>query len=257
MISQTTVTPFDFEGTPVRTVTYETGLTWWVLSDVANVLNIKNSRDLASRLDEDEKGVAQIDTPGGLQEITVINESGLYKIVLRSDKPEAKRFQRWVTHEVLPSIRQHGGYMMGQEQMNPEQMVLASMRWLESKVREQESQIQRMKPKEIFADSVSVADDCILVGDLAKLVRGNGIDIGQQRLFAWMRETGYLMRKRGKSWNMPTQKAMDLHLFEIKERTINQPDGTTRTTRTSMVTGKGQIYFINKFLNQTKFEGME
>lgn len=240
------VQPFDFKGYKVRTLTFETGQTWWVLKDVCEVLGIRNATDVAKRLDRDE--VTRFNLGGLSGQANIVNETGLYRIVLRSDKPEAKEFQRWVTHDVLPSIRMHGGYMLGQEHMTPEQMALASMRWLQSKVREQEEQLGRQRPKVLFADAVSAAHTDILVGDLAKILKGNGVDTGGTRLFAWMREHGYLM-KAGSAKNMPTQHAMELGLFHVKETTVVHADGHTTITKTPKVTGKGQAYFISQFLD--------
>lgn len=240
------VQPFDFKGYKVRTLTFETGQTWWVLKDVCEVLGIRNATDVAKRLDRDE--VTRFNLGGLSGQANIVNETGLYRIVLRSDKPEAKEFQRWVTHDVLPSIRMHGGYMLGQEHMTPEQMALASMRWLQSKVREQEEQLGRQRPKVLFADAVSAAHTGILVGDLAKILKGNGVDTGGTRLFAWMREHGYLM-KAGSAKNMPTQRAMELGLFHVKETTVVHADGHTTINKTPKVTGKGQAYFISQFLD--------
>lgn len=245
-MSKDIIQPFDFKGQKVRTLTFETGQTWWVLSDVAKVLRVQNASDLAKRLDQDERSRFNLGRQG---EGWIVNESGLYKIVLRSDKPEAREFQRWVTHDVLPSIRRHGGYMLGQERMTPEQMALASMRWLQSKVREQEEQLGRQRPKVLFADAVTASHTDILVGDLAKILKGNGVDTGATRLFAWMREHGYLM-KSGSAKNMPTQKSMELGLFRVKETTVVHSDGHTTINKTPKVTGKGQAYFISRFLDQ-------
>ena len=248
------VKPFDFKGTSVRTITYETGLTWWVLKDVCDALALSNPSRVAARLDDDE--ISKFDPNSGLgsrsnEPVNIVNEAGLYKIILRSDKPEAKEFQRWVTHEVLPSIRKHGGYMAGQETMTPEQMALASMRWLHSKVEEQRAQLEAQKPKVLFAKAVEASQTNILVGDLAKILKSNGVDIGSTRLFAWMRGNGYLM-KSGMAKNMPTQKSMDLGLFHVKETTIVHADGHTTINKTPKVTGKGQTYFIGKFLSSTQ-----
>ena len=246
------IQPFDFKGHQVRTLTFETGQTWWVLKDVCDALELSNPSRVAQRLDSDE--VTKFDPNSGLgsrsnEPVNIVNESGLYKIVLRSDKPEVHEFQRWVTHEVLPSIRMHGGYMLGQERMTPEQMALASMRWLQSKVREQEEQLGQQRPKVLFADAVTASHTDILVGDLAKILKGNGVDTGATRLFAWMREHGYLM-KSGSSKNMPTQKSMELGLFRVKETTVVHSDGHTTINKTPKVTGKGQSYFISRFLDQ-------
>lgn len=172
----------------------------------------------------------------------IVSEPGLYKLIMRSRKQEAKEFQRWVTHEVLPSIRKHGGYMAGQESMTPEQMTLAAMNWLRSKVDEQQRQLEAQAPKVLFADAVSASKTDILVGELAKILKGNGIDMGGTRLFAWLRENGWLM-KTGSSRNMPTQKSMELGLFRIKETEITHSDGHITVNKTPKVTGKGQAFF--------------
>lgn len=242
------IIPFTFNNTELRTLNID-GEPWFVAKDVCNALDIKNSRDAVSRLDEDEKGVATTDTPGGKQKLQTVNEPGLYQLIFISRKSEAKTFKRWVTHEVIPSIRKHGGYMAGQNIMSPEQMALKSMQWLQSVVEEQTKQLEEQKPKVLFADSVNASHTTILIGELAKILKGNGIDTGANRLFAWMRDNGYLIKRRGSDWNMPTQTAMDKGLFHIKETAITHSDGHVTISKTTKVTGKGQQYFINKFMN--------
>ena len=245
------IQPFDFEGTPVRTLTYETGQTWWVLADVTKALALTSTTRVAERLDPDGVSQAQVtDSLGREQNATIINESGLYEVILRSDKPEAKRFRKWVTHEVLPSIRRHGGYMLGQESMTPEQMALASMRWLHSKVEEQAKQLEAQAPKVLFADCVAASQSSILVGEMAKILQQNHVDIGQKRLFAWLRDHHYLSSRKGEGYNMPLQRYVEQGLFQIKESTHTNPDGVTFTTRTTKITGKGQQYLINKFIGK-------
>lgn len=250
---------FEFEGNSFRTLA-DGDEVMFVASDIAKLLGYGNAKDMARNLDSDEKGMHQVPTLGGLQKMTVLTESGLYRAILNREaayvkNPEAKafvkRFQRWVTHEVLPSIRRHGGYMAGQERMTPEQMALASLKWLQSKVDEQARQLKAQEGKVLFANAVESAKTSILVGDLAKILKGNGIDIGQKRLFAWLREHGWLIKAKGSSWNMPTQKSMDLGLFEIKETTVTHADGHTTINKTPKVTGKGQTYFTNLFLKPT------
>lgn len=236
---------FDFKGAPLRTLTDEAGESWFVAKDVCDILEISNPSDALKRLDDDERSRVNLGRQG---ETNIVNEAGLYVLVLGSRKPEAHEFQRWVTHEVLPSIRKHGGYMAGQERMTPEQMALASMRWLQSKVDEQAKQLKAQEGKVLFANAVETARTSILVGDFAKILKSNGIDIGQRRLFAWLREHGWLIKAKGSSWNMPTQKAMDLHLFEVKETTISHSDGHTTINKTPKMTGKGQTYFAKLFL---------
>lgn len=236
---------FDFRGAALRTLTDEAGEPWFVAKDVCAILEISNPSDALKRLDDDERSRFNLGRQG---ETNIVNEAGLYVLVLGSRKPEAHEFKRWVTHEVLPSIRKHGGYMAGQERMTPEQMALASMRWLQSKVDEQAKQLKAQEGKVLFANAVETARTSILVGDFAKILKSNGIDIGPRRLFAWLREHGWLIKAKGSSWNMPTQKAMDLHLFEIKETTISHSDGHTTINKTPKMTGKGQTYFAKLFL---------
>ena len=244
---------FDFKGSSLRTLTDKAEEPWFVAKDVCDILGMSNPSMAVTALDKDE--VAQIDPKDYLgsenrsnQAVNIVSEPGLYKLIMRSRKPEAKEFQRWVTHEVLPSIRKHGGYMAGQERMTPEQMALASMRWLQSKVDEQAKQLKAQEGKVLFANAVETARPSILVGDFAKILKSNGIDIGPRRLFAWLREHGWLIKAKGSSWNMPTQKAMDLHLFEVKETTISHSDGHTTINKTPKMTGKGQTYFAKLFL---------
>lgn len=236
---------FDFKGAPLRTLTDKAGEPWFVAKDVCDILEISNPSDALKRLDDDERSRFNLGRQG---ETNIVNEAGLYVLVLGSRKPEAHEFQRWVTHEVLPSIRKHGGYMAGQERMTPEQMALASMRWLQSKVDEQAKQLKAQEGKVLFANAVETARTSILVGDFAKILKSNGIDIGPRRLFAWLREHGWLIKAKGSSWNMPTQKAMDLHLFEVKETAISHSDGHTTINKTPKMTGKGQTYFAKLFL---------
>lgn len=236
------------------------GEPWFVGKDVADILGYSNSRKaLLDHVDNEDKydGVTIRDAIGRGQNTVVINESGLYSLILLSKMPNAKKFKRWVTSEVLPSIRGNGAYIAGQENMTPEQIMAAGLqaaqKIIESKnqqIEAQKTDIQRMKPKEIFADAVSASHTSILIGALAKIISQNGVHIGQNRLFAWMRENGYLITRRGADYNMPTQKSMEMKLFEIKERTVNNPDGSVRIIRTALVTGKGQQYFINKFLTK-------
>lgn len=256
------ITRFDFHGATVRVLTDEQGEPWFVAKDVCDVLELTNVGEALRTLDDDEKNTIRIsDGIAGNPYKATISESGFYRLVLRSRKPVAKEFQRWVTHEVLPSIRKHGGYMAGQEAMSPEQMLAASMRWLESRIAEQQGQIASQQaqldaqaPKVLFADAVSTSKRCILVGELAKILRQNGVDMGEKRLFAWLREHGYLMQRNGVR-NFPTQRAMNLKLFEVKETPIVHSDGHTTLSVTTKVTPKGQQYFIQKFLGhkeQTK-----
>lgn len=247
-MTNTSIQPFNFKGTPVRALADKDGNPWLLAKDVCDVLGLATNH-IQRDLDADEISNLpnrEVGQHGGRDPL-IISEAGFYKLVMRSRKPEAKEFQRWVTHEVLPSIRRHGGYMAGQESMTPEQMALASMQWLQSKVKEQQTQLEAQKPQVLFARAVEASQTNILVGDLAKILKSNGVDIGSTRLFAWMREHGYLM-KSGMAKNMPTQKSMDMGLFKVKETTIVHADGHTTINKTPKVTGKGQTYFIERFL---------
>lgn len=253
------IKPFEFEGNKIGTLA-DGDTVIFVASDIAKILGYRDAANLTRNLDDDEKGTHEVSTPSGMQNMTILTESGLYRAILNREaayvkdteaQAFVKRFQRWVTHEVLPSIRRHGGYMAGQERMTPEQMALASLKWLQSKVDEQAKKLKAQEGKVLFANAVESAKTSILVGDLAKILKGNGVDIGQKRLFAWLREHGWLIKAKGSSWNMPTQKSMDLGLFEIKETTVTHADGHTTINKTPKVTGKGQTYFTNLFLKPT------
>lgn len=232
----------------VRTVTID-GEPWFVGKDVAEALGYSNSRDaLTKHVCSEDKGVAECDTLGGKQKLGIINESGLYALIFGSKLESAQRFKHWVTSEVLPSIRKIGGYQM-QAPQGKELLALAVLE-AQKTIEAQNEEIERMRPKEIFADAVSTSHTSILIGDLAKLLKQNGVDTGQRRLFAWMRENGYLIKRKGTDWNMPTQKAMEMGLFEVKESTVNNPDGSVRINKTTEATGKAQIYFLNLLLKE-------
>ena len=215
------------------------------LTDVCKALGLTNSRNVADRLDDDERCKLDLHRQG---ETWFVTESGLYAVILRSDKPNAKKFRKWVTSEVLPSIRKNGGYIAGQDTMSDDELMARALQVAQNKILERDKQIETMKPKAIFADAVAASHTSILIGDLAKLISQNGVSIGQKRLFKWLRDNGYLIKREGSDRNMPTQRSMEMKLFEVKESTISNPDGSVRITRTPKVTGKGQQYFVNKFL---------
>lgn len=214
------------------------------LTDICKALEMSNPTMVAQRLDDDERTKLDLGRQG---ETNFITESGLYAVILRSDKPNARKFRKWVTSEVLPSIRKNGGYIAGQENMTDDELMAKALMVAQNKIAERDKQIERMKPKEIFADAVSASETSILVGDLAKLISQNGYKIGQKRLFEWLRTNNFLI-KCGSSRNMPQQRFVEQGLFEVKESNIQNPDGSVRITRTTKVTGKGQIYFVNKFM---------
>lgn len=246
-----------FDGSEVRTVEVN-GEPYFVGKDVAAVLGYQNPNEaIVEHIDDDDKlnskTLSSFNLNLGQRGGWLINESGLYALILSSKLPTAKKFKRWVTSEVLPTIRKHGAYMTAdtiKKAMQSPDFIIQLATELKSeqeKNRALSDKIEADKPKTIFADAVSVSHTSILIGDLAKLIRQNGVDIGQKRLFAWLRENGYLM-KTGSSYNMPTQRAMDSKLFEVKETVVTHADGHTSINRTPKVTGKGQIFFINKFI---------
>lgn len=237
----------------VLRVIEQDGEPWMVGKDVAQALGYSNPRKaLADHVDPEDKlqgdGVTIRDSIGREQTATLINESGLYSLVLSSKLPGAKRFRRWVTNEVLPSIRKDGGYIKTAPGMTDADIMAKAILLAQKTIEGQKAQIAEMAPKALFADAVSASSTSILVGDLAKLIRQNGMDIGQNRLFDWLRNNGYLIRAKGMSWNMPTQRSMDMGLFEVKETSITHSDGHISVNKTVKVTGKGQIYFVNKFV---------
>jgi anti-repressor protein len=242
---------FHFGANQVRTILLNNE-PWFVAKDVCDVLEIKNTSDALKRLDADE--VTRFNLGGLSGEANLVNEAGLYSLILGSRKPEAKQFKRWITHEVLPTIRKHGAYMtddaLEKTLQDPDYIigVITALKDEKQKRIAAEQTVEIQKPKVLFADAVEMSESSILIGELAKILKQNGVEIGQRRLFEWLREKGYLIRKKGEEFNNPTQKSMELGLFEITKRTINNPDGSVRVTRTPKVTGKGQIYFINKFL---------
>jgi len=227
----------------IRTVTKDNE-PWFVATDICKALELSNPTMATQRLDEDERSKFNLGRQG---EAVIVNEFGLYNLVLASRKQGAKEFKRWITHEVIPSIRKSGGYIAGQEQMSDAELMAKALLVAQKQIEERNKQIEVMKPKAIFADAVSTSKTSILVGDLAKLICQNGYQIGQKRLFEWLRENGYLI-KGGLSKNMPMQRYVEQGLFEIKESNVQNPDGSVRITKTTKITGKGQVYFVNKFL---------
>lgn len=236
----------------VRTVQND-GQPWFVAADVCRALELGQVTNTIRRLDEDEKALISIKgISRGNDQVSIINEPGLYTLVIGSRKPEARAFKRWITHEVIPSIRKSGGYIAGQENMTDAELLSKALLVAHRQIEARDAQIEVMTPKALFADAVSTSKTSILIGDLAKLLKQNGCDIGQKRLFAWLRDNGYLIRQKGSSYNTPTQRSMDMKLFEVKETTITHADGHIAINRTTKVTGKGQQYFINKFLKHVE-----
>ncbi len=222
---------------------------WFVTTDVAAVLGYRDAYNLTRRLDDDEKGTHSASTPGGTQMVGIISEAGLYTAILGSQVPNAKAFKRWVTHDVLPTLRRTGRYGSDVDMLAslPSSQLLSLAAEAAKRAEVAEAKIAADAPKVHFADAVAASPSTVLVGDLAKILRAQGVQIGANRLFQQLRDEGYLIRREGSDWNMPTQKSMELGLFQIKESTRQSPDGVVHVTKTPKVTGKGQQYFIDRY----------
>lgn len=241
---------FSFESNSVRALERD-GQAWFVGKDVAGVLGyVDTNKAISMHVDDEDKLNDKTALSLGQRGGWLINESGLYSLVLSSKLPSAKKFKRWVTSEVLPALRKTGQYQV--KELSGQELMAKALIEAQSVLAAKDKQIQEMKPKVVFADAVATSHTSILVGELAKILKQNGIEMGQKRLFAWLREKGYLIKRQGTDYNMPTQKAMDLGLFEIKEGSYVNGSGVNITTKTPKVTGKGQQYFINKFLQQER-----
>lgn len=250
----------------VRTVIRE-GQPWFVAADVCRVLELDPTA--TRRLDEDEKDTLRL-TQGtsGNPNVTIVNEPGLYVLVLGSRKPEAKEFRRWITHEVIPAIRKHGAYLTDEATdalfAEPDTFAALAVKWrderkarleAEAQARQHLEKIQQDAPKVLFASSVEASSTCILIGALAKILRQNGVEVGQNRLFERMRKDGYLISRPGSDWNMPSQRSMEAGFMRIKESTVTHADGHISVNKTHVVTGKGQVFFINKYRGAFGQEG--
>ena len=259
---------FHFEGNTIRVVQGDDDQPWFVASDLAQILGYRIASDMVRALDHDERSTQKVrisSDSNDIRRMAVINESGLYSLILSRETVYIKdphmqkfvqRFQRWVTHDVLPSIRKHGAYATPQtiENIisNPDFGIklLKTLKNERAQRVEAEKTIEEQKPKVLFADALTTSKSSILVGEFAKILKQNGVEIGQNRLFKWLRSNGYLFSRKGEDWNMPTQRAQERGWFEIKTGTRNNPDGTTIVIRTPKITGKGQQYLVNKFLQQ-------
>lgn len=243
---------FNFEQNEVRTMLVNE-VPYFVANDVAKSLGYKNSSDATNKYCKKSIKAWGRDSLGRRQEFKIIPESDVYRLVIKSNLPNAEIFEEWVMEEVLPAIRKHGAYLTDQKALdittNPDSLADLLLQAGEQ-LKQKDVIIQELKPKALFADAVSASHTSILIRELAKLIKQNGIDIGAKRLFTWMRTNGYLIKRRGTDWNMPTQKSMDLGLFEIKESTVTHSDGHTTINKTPKVTGTGQQYFVNKFLKE-------
>lgn len=242
---------FNFENNQLRTLLINNE-PWFLGKDVADILEYTNTaKAIRDHVDEEDKLTERIVLSGQNREVIFINESGLYSLVLSSKLPSAKKFKRWVTSEVLPQIRKTGSYAT--PQLTGEELMAKALIEAKSIMERQNKEITEMKPKALFADTVSASDNSILVGQEAKLISQRGFKVGQNRFFAWLREHGYLCSK-GENYNMPTQKSRGMNLIEIKIRTVANPDGSVRETKTPVITGKGQVYFVNKYIEKSNAE---
>lgn len=247
---------FNFQGNQLRTVMIDSE-PFFVGKDAASAIGYLDTNSaLKAHVKSKYKRGWRITTPSGIQEVTVISEPGLYQLASESKLPSAGPFQDWVYEKVLPSIRKHGAYMtpetIEKAIYNPDFIInlATKLKDEQAKTAALTADNETMKPKALFADAVATSHTTILVGDLAKVLKQNGVDIGAKRLFAWLREQGYLIKRIGADYNSPTQRAMELGLFEVKETAISHSDGHVTVQKTPKVTGKGQQYFINKFLQK-------
>lgn len=219
---------------------------WFVAKDVCDILGLGRQQDSTRYLDDDEKRRCLVNTPSGDQRMVCVSEPGLYKLIMRSRKPEAKAFQRWVTHEVLPALRRDGAYVASDGTEDDATLMARALLAAKRQMDAKDALIAEMRPKALFADAVAASDGTCLIGELAKMLRQNGVEVGQNRLFGWMRRDGYL-GSAGSHRNVPTQRAMEMGLFRIKETAITHSDGHVTISRTPKVTGKGQRYFLDRY----------
>lgn len=250
-----TIIPFSYGDRPVRVIERADD-PWWVAKDVCDILGLVNIGNVLAALDDDEKDSIHIaDGNRGNPNKAIVSEAGLYSLILRSRKPEARAFKRWVTHEVLPQVRRRGAYLTPeaaeQALTDPDFIIRLATDLKAERARraELEARAEADRPKVLFADSVAASHSTVLVGELAKILRGNGVQVGQNRLFEVLRRRGYLISREGSDRNMPTQRAMELGLFEIRETAITHSDGHVTVSKTPKITGRGQQYFIERFLD--------
>lgn len=223
---------------------------WFVGNDICKILGYSNPRDaIGNHVFQEDKGVDSIDTLGGKQNMTIINESGLYSLIFSSRLPIAQAFKRWVTNEVLPSIRKNGGYIAGQEHLSDDELMAKALLVAKNKINEKDKVIEQMKPTYLIGKAVTGSSKSVTIGNFANILIQNGRkDLGQNRLFEWFRHNGYLSSKKGMDWNRPTAKATSQNLFEVKEVTIEHNNGFKTTSFTPLITSKGQEKFINLFI---------
>lgn len=247
---------FFYQNKEVRS-TLINGQPWFAAKDVCDVLELSNPTVSIQRLDHDE--VTKLNLGGLHGETNFVNEYGLYSLILGSRKPEAKQFKRWITHEVIPNIRKHGAYMtpetLNKAYISPEFLIQLATQMKEEQEKNARlaKEIETNAPKVHFAESLIISEDTILIRELAKLLKQKGVDMGERRLYDWLKEEGYLI-KRGRDQNRPTQRSMELGLFEVKTGQFSRAGGEVQVTYTTKVTTKGQMYFINKFIKKETIE---
>ena len=229
---------------------------WFVAKDICKSLDLTNITETLKRLDKDELSTTEvIDSIGIKQRMHIVNESGLYNLILQSRKPEAKKFKKWITNEVIPSIRKNGGYLLGQENMSEEELMAKALLVAQNKIAEKDRQIKEAKPKVLFANCVSGSKKSILIREMAKYLKQSGYDTGEQRLFEELRKRGFLVSRKGADYNTPTQKSMDMGLFQLKETVVTHSNGFQTISKTPLITGRGQVYFINLFMKEVDENG--
>ncbi len=246
---------FSFQDAQVRVVTID-GEPWFVASDVAALLGYRDAPNMLRMIRDRFRGYSDLSTPGGVQRMATVSEAGLMQAIMRSKRDEAEGIQDWVYADVLPTIRKHGAYLTADKVeevlSDPDTLIrlATDLKAERAKRAELEAKAAKDAPKVLFADAVATSNTTILVADLAKILRGNGVVIGQNRLFQWLRDEGYLIRRKGADWNSPTQRAMELGLFVVKETAIAHSDGHVSISKTTKVTGKGQQFLVRKFLSR-------
>ncbi|MCL1952995.1 MAG: phage antirepressor [Oscillospiraceae bacterium] len=246
---------FNFEGSNVRLIEQD-GEPWWVLKDVCAVLGLSNARMIAGRLDEDDVNQAYVtDSLGRQQQTNIVNESGLYNVILRSDKPEAKRFKRWVTREVLPQIRRTGGYIPVAEDEPDEVIMARALLIMQKTIEAKDRLIGELQPKADFADAVAASPDCVSFGEMAKILRQNGLPYGRTRMCEALRQDGFLIKQQCADYNTPTQLAMERDVFYHSKHVKETPGGFLATTNVTRVTGLGQQVLLRHFRRKQENAG--
>ena len=253
--TESNVQPFEFRGNPVATVTAENGTVLFCAKHVATALGYSNTNDAIRKHCRHIDGVANrypiTDSLGRTQQAVFLTEGDVYRLIASSKLPSAVEFEHWLFDEVVPQIRRTGGYIPQGE--TPEETMARAVLIAQRTIEDQKKQLEAQRPKVLFADAVATSKRSILIGELAKILKQNGVKTGQNRLFKQLREDGFLMKRNGNP-NMPTQKSMELGLFEVKETSIAHSDGHVSLNFTTKVTSKGQQYLIQRYLGCTPLD---